>query len=583
MSIRAFAILAFFTFTTFGLGATPLLSTLAEQSGWLRTGRYDEVIRLCHAFEKRYPGRARCAKFGVTPEGRDMLAIVASEGGALNSAQAKSKGLPVMLAQGAIHAGEVDGKDAGFYLLREVLEHRLLPGVLERAVFVFVPVFNVDGHERFGTNHRPNQRGPEEMGWRVTSQNLNLNRDFVKAEAPEMHSMIGLLNSWDPILYIDLHVTDGADFQHEIAVRVEPRLKGPEALRADAQNLSDQVMRKLAIQKHLPLDFYPEFREEDDPTSGFELNIPTPRFSDVYWGVHNRIGVLVETHSWKTYAVRVRATIDALAAMLEDTAKSGKKWIRSARLADQEVSKLAGHPVVLGYKATAQFIPIQFQGFEYKRERSEVSGALMTAYDPSKPKTYSLPLYNHLEPSLTVRAPARGYFVPRAQTSMIEPKLKLHGVRYQKQKRDQLLELKAYRCAVPVLKLQSFEGRQPLECQGEWRDEKRTVPAGSLFVPIAQSRAKLVLHLFEPDAPDSLLRWGFFNGYFERKEYMEAYVAEQVAREMLVLDPAVKAEFEALLALNPEFAKDSEKRLEFFYIKHPSWDERLGLYPVLKY
>jgi hypothetical protein len=579
----ALAILFLAISSTFGNAAPPALSSVAEQSGWIKTGRYDEVIRLCHAFEKQYPGRARCIKFGVTPEGREMLAIVASEAAALNSRQAKSKALPVVLAQGAIHAGEVDGKDAGFYVLREMLEHRLLPGALKKLTFVFVPVFNIDGHERFGANHRPNQRGPEEMGWRVTGQNLNLNRDYVKADAPEMLAMIGLLNAWDPILYVDLHVTDGADFQHEVAVRVDPRLKGPEALRADAQALSDQVIKKLAEQKHLPLDFYPEFKTEDDPASGFELGIPPPRYSDAYWGARNRIGVLVETHSWKTYAVRVRATIDALTAMLESAARNGAHWVRSAQAADREAAKLAGQSVVLGYEPSAKSIPVQFQGYEYKREQSDVSGALMTAYDPSKPKTYTLPLFNELEPSITVNAPTHGYYVLSAQVPLVESKLKLHAIRYRKMKRAEVLGLKAYRCSAPVFKLQSSEGRQILDCKGEWRDERRSVPAGSLFVPIAQPRARLVLHLLEPAAPDSLFRWGFFNGYFERKEYMEAYVAEQVAREMLGRDPAIKSEFEKKLSSDPEFAKDPEKRLEFFYRKHPSWDERSGLYPVLKY
>src|SRR5437660_1244337 len=142
--------------------------------------------------------------------------------GALTPEAARKKGLPVLLVQGGIHAGEIDGKDAGFLALREALENRAAKGALDRQVLVFVPVFNVDGHERFGRWNRPNQRGPEEMGWRTTSQNLNLNRDYSKADAPEMQAMLRLVNAWDPLAYIDLHVTDGAQFEHDIAVLIEP-------------------------------------------------------------------------------------------------------------------------------------------------------------------------------------------------------------------------------------------------------------------------------------------------------------------------------------------------------------------------
>lgn len=422
------------------------LTTVAETSGWTKTGRYEEVILLCHAFEKSYPGRVRCEKFGTTPEGREMFALIANESRALSPAAAARKKLPVVLAQGAIHAGECDGKDAGLYLLRELLEHRVLPGVLKKVVFVFVPVFNVDGHERFGAHNRPNQRGPEEMGWRVTAHNLNLNRDYVKAEAPEMQAMLKLLNAWDPILYTDLHVTDGAEFQHDIAVMVDPRLAGPAELRADALALSAGLMTRLKELKHLPLPFYPDFRTDDDPSSGFEAGISSPRFSDAYWGDRNRIGVLVETHSWKDYATRVHATIDTLAYLLESAARDGTHWIASAHAADQRASQVAGQPVALSYETNGKSHPIEFLGYEYKRDKSDVSGALMTVYDPTRPKTFTLPFFDEVQPKLTIRAPAQGYYVPAIDASWVEAKLKLQGIAYKKLGQAQSLDVEVFRC-----------------------------------------------------------------------------------------------------------------------------------------
>src|SRR5688572_6063245 len=250
------------------------LTTVAERSGFVETGRYDEVLSLCDAFAKRYPKAVRCISFGTSPEGRPMKALVASTSGALSAEQARRRGLPVVLIQGGIHSGEIDGKDAGFLALREVLEGKAAPGVLDKLVWVFVPVFSVDGHERFGAWNRPNQRGPKEMGWRTTAQNFNLNRDYLKADAPEMRAMLGLVEAWDPIAYVDLHATNGAQFEHDISVQIEPLHSGDAALARAGLALRDALLADLAAQGSLPLPFYPSFETHDDPASGIVDGVP---------------------------------------------------------------------------------------------------------------------------------------------------------------------------------------------------------------------------------------------------------------------------------------------------------------------
>ncbi len=291
------------------------LTTLGERSSYRRTGRYEEVQRLCAAFEERWREAVRCVELGRTPEGRPMHALISSTAGVLDPAAAKQRRHPVVMMQGAIHAGEVDGKDAGFLALREMLEGRAAKGALEHATFVFIPVLNPDGHERFGRWNRPNQVGPEEMGWRTTSQNLNLNRDYTKADAPEMQALLRLLDEWDPILYVDLHATDGAKFEHDVAYLVAPTLAGDEALRAAGTALQDELLSRMTAAGSLPLGFYPELEREDDPQSGFAVSVSPARFSHAYWGTRNRFGVLVETHSWKDYPTRVRIMRNTIIAL----------------------------------------------------------------------------------------------------------------------------------------------------------------------------------------------------------------------------------------------------------------------------
>lgn len=583
MGFAILPLLVAFAVATGAHAAVDPLTTVAERSGFRTTGRYDEVIALCKAFQKAYPKAVRCVEFGRTPEGRPMLALVASRTGALSAQAARRRSIPVLLVQGGIHAGEIDGKDAGFLALREVLDGRVARGALERLVVVFAPVFNVDGHERFGRWNRPNQRGPEEIGWRTTAQNFNLNRDYAKADTPEMQAMLRLVNEWDPLATIDLHVTDGAKFEHDVAIQVEPLHAGDTELRVEGRALRDAVIDDLTAQGSLPLPFYPSFVVDDEPASGFVDSVSPPRFSTGYFLLRNRFGMLVETHSWKDYPIRVRVTRNTIVSVLAHVAAHGSEWLAAARQADARAAQLGGERVPQTFKATDKTRTIEFRGYAYTRSLSEISGALMTRYDESRPEIWRLPLRDELVPDLVVTAPRGGYVVPSAHAGWVRVELDRHGIG--SRTLSALLEqlrVETFRAAKTEFAARSTEGHQRLALQGEWKAETRDVGAGALFVPIAQPKARLVMALLEPQAPDSLAAWGEFATAFERKEYMEPYVAEEVARQMLATDPALAAEFNGKIAADAEFARSSAARLEFFYRRHPSWDERFNLYPVMR-
>jgi hypothetical protein len=552
------------------------LTTHAERSGFQQTGRYAEVGQLCHDFARAHPRQVRCTAFGRTPQGRTMWALVASQSGALTPAAARRANLPVTLIQGGIHGGEIEGKDAGFLALREQLAR---PGALRKQVLVFVPVFNVDGHERFGPWSRPNQRGPEQMGWRVTAQNLNLNRDYLKADAPEMQAMLGLIRAWDPLVTVDLHTTDGAQFEHDIAIMVEPLNSGDAALRDAGRGWRDGVIADLAGRGALPLPFYPSFVETDNPASGFKDSVPTPRYSHGYAPLRNRLGMLVETHSWRPYPHRVRVTRQTVDAVLDQVARHGSDWLRRAHAADaRPLGELA-----LTWRATDEAREIEFRGYAYTRTPSEVSGALMTRYDETRPEIWRVPLRDRLVPELVRAAPGAGYVVPAEHAAWVADRLARHGLRFERLAHVRAaVPVQAWRATTVTRDATTTEGHQRMSLAGRWAAETRELPAGSLFVPIAQPLAALAMHLLEPDAPDSLAAWGRFATAFEPKEYMEPYVAEQVAREQLAASPALRKEFTARLREDPAFAADAKARLEFFYRRTPSWDERFNLYPVLR-
>lgn len=518
-----------------------------------------------------------------------MLALVASQDGTLDPETARARSRPVVLAQGAIHAGEIEGKDAGFWVLRQLLAGnggQRLPGVLSRVTWVFVPVFNVDGHERFGPYQRPNQNGPVEMGWRVTAQNLNLNRDYVKADAPEMAAMLGLLRSWDPILYIDLHTTDGADFQPDVAVMIQPRHIGAAQLRPLGESLSSRAMAELRQRGHLPVDFYPSFVRTDDPSSGFANDMAPPRFSTGYWPLWNRFAVLVETHSWKPYAHRVRTTADVLEVLLGAAAADGPRWMQAAQEADRLELQLGGTPLALDFEHGPRATRVRFPGYAYVQEPSAVSGTLRTRYDPRRPTVWDVPFYGDVVDHRVVTVPAGGYVVPPAQAELVLGKLREHGLRALRLGKDvRVSDAEVFRVTGHTVRPEPYEGRHPVEVKGDWQPLPQSAGlllAGSLIVPTAQHGGRLAVHLLEPLAPDSLLAWGFFSAIFEQKEYMEEYVAESVAEQMLSRDAALRGEFLRKLREEPAFARDPQARLNFFYRRHASFDSRQDLYPVLR-
>ena len=565
------------------IAASPMLQTVAERSGYRETGRYDEVVALCEAFQRAYPAAVRCFDFGTTPEGRPMKAMAVSTSGALEPRAAQARGLPVVLVQGGIHAGEIDGKDAGFKLVRDLLQGKVGAGLLDRQVLLFVPVFNVDGHENFRAWNRPNQRGPEQMGFRVTAQRYNLNRDYVKADSAEMQAMLALVNQWDPLAMLDLHVTDGAKFQHDISITGEPTNSGDIALREAGNGLKDGIIAKLATQGSKPVGFYPSFVEDDNPASGFIHGVSTPRFSNGYFPLRNRIGILVETHSWRTYPERVRSTYNTVLDALELVATNGTRWLQLARDADARAAALGGQSIPLDYKATDKVRSIDFLGYEYTRTPSEVSGALMTRYDESKPQVWKLPLRDEIVPGNSVVAPKGGYLVPQQYAVAVAKHLLAHGIDFRvltAPLRDG--KAQAFVADSAQFAPTSVEGHQRVALKGEWTTQAAEVAAGSLYVPIAQANARLLVQILEPTAGDSMAAWGDFNNAFERKEYMEGYVAEEEARKMLAKDPALKAEFEKRLKDDADFAGNPGARLDFFYRRHPAWDGGTNRYPVLR-
>jgi hypothetical protein len=546
----------------------PLVTT-GESSGWLRTARYDEAIRLCHDFAATYDG-VTCAEIGRTLEDRPIVALRIDRAGVTK---------PTVYVQAGIHAGEIEGKDAGFWFMRDLLDGKVASGALAAVNVVFVPCLNPDGHERMSPNNRPNQRGPEVMGFRTNSVRTNINRDFVKADTAETAAALSMQRERDPVVLVDLHTTDGAKFQHDIAVLVSPVNPRADKLDEAAAKLSAQLQARLTALGHMPLPFYPSFETDDDPTSGFAVNEPPPRFSQGYAGTRSRLGILVETHSWRTYKERAQSTYHMLQALFERATTDAASWRATELDADRADQALRGTDLPLAYDNGPHVTQIDFRGYAYDKRPSDISGGTWIIYDETKPEIWHVPLRDEMVPAVSARVPVEGYVVDGGWATVVAPVLDRHGIRYARIAPGTKLGVEAFRATKATFE-PPYEGRSRAKLEGAWARETRALDDGAIFVSARQTKLRLLVHLLDPAGPDSLAQWGFFAAAFERKEYMESYVAEQAARDMLAADPTLRAKFDADLAADPELAASPAKRLEWFYRRHPAWDERFMLLPI---
>ena len=555
-------------------------TTPAESSKFLTTPSYADTKVYLERLAAAAPKTIRLTRFGVSPEGRDLMLVVAAKGGEFTPEAAHASGKEIVMVQAGIHAGEIEGKDAALMLLRDIAVAGKHADLLDHAILVYLPIFNVDGHEHSNPYNRINQNGPAEMGFRATAQNLNLNRDYMKADAPEMRDWLAMFDAWMPDLFMDIHTTDGSDYQYDLTWYLEewgPLDAGVKAWQNEA--FKHSIFPAFDKMGHAQAP-YLDLVDHRDITKGVGNFGSGPRFSTGYVALRNRAALLVETHMLKSYETRVRATYDLIVATLRYFNLHPGTLRKAVEKAD--ASHAEGSILPLVFKTTDKPVTMTLKGYAFSHVESDISGDTWVTYDPKTPKTYEIPFYRDLIATESVSLPA-AYLVPASRPEIID-KLRQHGVRFERLAETRSLNVERYRLGSPTWDAKPFEGHHLLQ-NFTAAGETATIefPAGSAVVPMDQPAANVAASLLEPRAPDSLLRWGFLDTVFEQKETPDARVAEKLARDMLATDPALKAAFDARLSADPAFAKDATARLAFFYERSPWFaTQRVGEYPVVR-
>jgi hypothetical protein len=581
--------------TLLGVAAMTAQATTSNMADWITpaeaaqfrtTPSYADTVTYLQRLQQAAPGIIHLATFGTTPQGRPMTVVIASGDGTFDPAAAHAAGKAVVLLQAGIHPGEIEGKDAGLMLLRDIAIAHKYPHLLDHVVLVYIPVFSVDGHENSSPYHRINQNGPDSMGFRGQSQYLNLNRDYVKADAPEMLAWLKLWQRWQPDFLIDVHTTDGADYQYDLTWYTEdPHKLDPAVSGWQHDAIVNHAMPAYEKRGHLA-SIYLEFKDGRDPRKGIENFGSGQRFSTGYAALQNRPALLIETHMLKSYATRVHAVYDLVELMLEQINQHPASLLAANAKADANTiarSHDAQARVPLTFKPDPQSTKFELKGYAFTLTHSDISDSNWIQYDPSQPKTYTIDNENGLLPDLSISPPA-AYVVPAQWTAIID-KLDAHGIRYQRIGHTLKVQAESYQLDHPQWASQPFESHLMLRSFALKTVPSHEVelPPGSVIVPMDQRAANVAINLLEPQAPDSLLRWGYLDAIFEMKEYAEPRVLEKLARDMQARDPAVKAAFEQKLREDPAFAADPGARLEFFFERSPWYTAQdVGAYPVLR-
>lgn len=578
-------VLALLAAAPFALQAKENWTTPAEASGFRTTPSYADTLAYLQRVVDASHGQVSMQPFGTTPEGRPMMAVVAAKDGDMTPEKARAAGKPVVLLQAGIHPGEIEGKDAGLMLLRDFAVTGKLAHLLDHAVLVFIPVYSVDGHENSGPYYRINQNGPEKMGFRGQSQYLNLNRDYVKADAPETIAWLTLWQAWKPDLLIDIHTTDGADYQYDLTYYTEDAHKLPPSIATwQAKVIEGEAIPAYEKMGHLASP-YLEFKDGRNPTKGIENFGSGPRFSTGYAAIRNRAGLLIETHMLKPYAVRVRGTYDIVRAVFDGINKDPAALTKASKDADAWAAALSAAPdasVPVTFKMDPSPNPFALKGYAFTQVKSDISGDTWIQYDPTKKKTYPIQSWLALQPDVAAPLPA-AWAIPPQWTVVIQ-RLAEHHIPYTTTTQPVAVPVVQDQLTDPKWAEKPFEGHHLLrDVAIKPTQQTVTLPAGTVIVRADDADAVLATNLLDARAPDSLLRWGYLDAIFEPKEYGEPRVMEALARKMIAEDPALKAEFDAKVAADKAFADSPRARLSFFFEKSPWYTaQKVGAYPILR-
>lgn len=543
-----------------------------------RAPTWEETIQLFQRMDSLHAG-AKLMTIGRDDGGQPIHLFVLSDGAGFTPDSIRAAGKNILWVTNGIHPGEPDGIDASLLLARALLDSDQLMGLLSHSAVCIVPVYNVSGYLDRGNWSRVNQDGPEEYGFRGNAKYLDLNRDFMKMDSRNMQAMARALAYWDPDIYVETHVSDGADHRYIMALLATQRSKLPPPLATYMQGTLIPGQYQWMAEKGLAMCPYFELMG-DVPEDGLRGFYDSPRYSTGYNALFNRIAMLSESHVLKPYADRVNATFQLLLGTLAvmDHEPGALRAAREQAKESTRRQEAFGINLVLDTTAVDS---LPWLGYAARKETSRVTGLPRVRYDHTAPTNTIVPWHSVYLPSHVVAKP-KAYLVPRQWTAVID-RLEWSGVPLVRLERDTVLQVAQDSIAdfrtVPM----PYEGHYLHRGIQVARERKAMqAHAGDVLVPMGHPTDRYAVEALECRAEDGFFAWNFFDGVLQQKEWFNDYVFEDIAADMLAKDPALREAFEAKRRAEPGFAGDAWAQLTWLYRRSRWMEPGFRKYPVLR-
>lgn len=535
-----------------------------------QTATYEQIIRWYRQLDQQYD-QAKLIEIGKTDSGKPLHLFLLAADKQFSSRPERV----TLLINNGIHPGEPEGIDACMMLARDLLKANKLP---KNVLVAIVPVYNVGGSLNRGVS-RVNQNGPESYGFRGNARNLNLNRDFIKAEAQNTRAFQTMFQALKPQVFIDNHTSDGADYQHVLTYfatqkdKLHPLVSGY-MVRSFQPALDKQLMKK-----GFPPAPYVN-HAGDTPETGLIGYNDSPRYSTGYAALFNCFGFTLETHMWKPFTARVRASYVFDEEVLHLCDREFQTILANQKRADEAIRQQTTFP--LSYKLDrSKTDSITFLGYAAAYKPSEVSGLKRLYYDRTKPFTKRVPYWNTFAVDVQVDKP-RAYVIPQGWAEVID-ELKRNGVKFRVLSKDTMMTVRAYYITDLKTPQRPYEGHYP-HTGVKVRTESQSIQfyKGDYLIQTDQSANRYIVETLEPQGVDSFFAWNFFDSILDQKEYFSDYIFEDTAAELLKKSPELQKQLAEKRASDKAFAENADAQLDFIYRQTPYYEKTHNRYPVYR-
>lgn len=564
-------LLFFLTYICFSQNKTEIITPF-EKGNKNQSTTYQECIAFYSALDNEFE-TIKMQEIGATDSGEPLHIITFSENKNFDYKQNKAK----ILINNGIHPGEPDGIDASMLLMRDLATAKIV--VPKNTIIVVIPIYNIGGSLNRNSFSRANQNGPEAYGFRGNARNFDLNRDFIKSDSKNSRSFQEIFHLINPDMFIDNHVSNGADYQYTFTcIATQHQRLGGNLGTFYKEEMHPAIMQDLAKKK---IESVPYVNiHGDKPDDGFAQFMDSPRYATGYTTLFNALGSVPETHMLKLYKDRVHVTFEYMVSTMNYVDANYVK------IKDLKAKNLDNYKVGLQYPLqweidSSKVSYIDFKGYEGNYKPSAISGKKRLYYDKKQPFTKRIPFYSDYKATKEVRIPSF-YIVPKSQWPIIDL-LKLNAIEMQPLPEDTVVAVESYKIASYETSKYPYEGHY-----GHYNTiitkstEKITFKKGDYIINTQQNGVKYLLETLEPEAVDSYFNWNFLDAILQQKEYFSAYVFEDLAKEILDKNPMLKAELDVKKKIDKEFSENGAAQLDWVY-KHSLYYEKAHLqYPIYR-